>query len=93
VLWFDEYYYEHEDYQFVRAERAAKREAALVIFAGTSFSVGVTDMVMRSAAHRGVPIYNVDPTPRVSHGRVHNIAAGAETVFPALCEMLGVSTS
>src|SRR5687768_676691 len=46
VLWFDESYTGHRDYHIERVLRAAKH-AQLVVFIGTSFSVGVTEYVVR----------------------------------------------
>ncbi|MEM7588361.1 MAG: Sir2 family NAD-dependent protein deacetylase, partial [Acidobacteriota bacterium] len=48
VLWFDEYYTSHEDYQWHRVQSAASR-MNLVLFVGTSFAVGVTDMFVQQA--------------------------------------------
>ena len=43
VLWFDEFYDEHRDYQWERILEAA-RTMHTCLFVGTSFSVGVTDL-------------------------------------------------
>lgn len=91
VLWFDEYYHAHEGYRFLDAERAAKRTASLVLFAGTSFSVGVTDMITRAASFREVPIFNLDPTPRTTHPAITNVPMASELALPAVCEALGVA--
>ncbi|WP_224243556.1 SIR2 family NAD-dependent protein deacylase [Hyalangium gracile] len=91
VLWFDEYYAEHRDYGWHAACRAAEQEARLVIFAGTSFAVGVTDMVLRAARMRDVPVFNIDPTPRISDDDVTSIAAGAEVALVEVCKALGVA--
>ena len=66
-------------------------QTQLVIFAGTSFSVGVTDLVMFFAEMRSLPVYNVDPTPRVKNANIVDIAAGAETALVSVCETLGIS--
>lgn len=89
VLWFDEYYAEHQSYGWQAVCRSAE-EAQLVIFAGTSFSVGVTDLVLRSARFRNVPVFNIDPAPRVSGDGVMSIAAGAEVVLVEVCKALGL---
>ena len=47
--WFDEVYTMHADYEFERAMKAARR-ADLVVFAGTSFAVGITDSFSRRRA-------------------------------------------
>lgn len=49
VLWFDEYYDDHQDYQFRRA-MSAFVAADLVLFVGTSFSVGITEIALRTRA-------------------------------------------
>ncbi len=60
VLFFDEYYQEHSDYRFGDVQRWAA-EAALVLFVGTSFSVGVTDLIVQAALQRSRPIFSIDP--------------------------------
>ena len=45
VLWFDEFYDEHRDYQWERVVEAAQTMDAC-LFVGTSFSVGVTDLFL-----------------------------------------------
>ena len=54
VLWFDEFYGEHEHYQWNRVLAAAASFDA-VLFVGTSFAVGVTDLVSSSAIERRSP--------------------------------------
>jgi NAD-dependent deacetylase len=93
VLFFDEYYQEHTDYRFAEVVKAAT-EADLVLFVGTSFSVGVTDLVLRSAAARDVPTFSIDPSAEASgHGAgdLGCLAEKAEIALPALCRQLGVS--
>lgn len=60
VLWFDEYYNGHRDYQWKRVLEAAKT-AQLVVFVGTSLSVGVTQHIYESALARRVPTFSMDP--------------------------------
>lgn len=91
ILWFDEYYTGHDDYQFERVRRAAEHGAQLVIFVGTSFSVGVTALVLDGARDRGVPIYNIDPTPRIAEPGITHVVAPSETALVELCGALGVS--
>jgi len=90
VLWFDERYDRHADYQIDRVLKMAKR-ATLVVFAGTSFSVGVTEMILQRALHRSAPIFSVDPSGRSPHRRVAVVAQPAETAFVELASKLGVS--
>jgi NAD-dependent deacetylase len=83
VLWFDEYYTGHQDYQWRRVLEAAST-AALVVFVGTSFSVGVTQLVLEAAQDRGVPVFSIDPAARASPGII-GIAAAAEVTLAEVC--------
>jgi NAD-dependent deacetylase len=89
VLFFDEMYDEHVDYRFAEVERAAD-EAALVLFVGTSFSVGVTELLLQAAALRGVPRLSVDPggAPQASWTGIETFAASAEDLLPDVCRRL-----
>lgn len=95
VLFFDEYYTGHADYRFAEVEQAAAT-ASLVLFAGTSFAVGVTDLVLRAALARHRPVVSIDPAglpPRLateSGGPVTltAIREPAETAIPALVRAL-----
>jgi NAD-dependent deacetylase len=86
VLWFDEFYTGHDDYQWARVQRAVPA-AQLVLFVGTSMAVGVTDLVLSNALGRGVPVYSIDPGGRPQRG-VTSLRAPAEQVLPALCQLL-----
>lgn len=89
VLWFDEFYQGHRDYQIDHVLGAAKR-AAVVIFVGTSFAVGVTDMILESALARNAAVFSIDPAAdRAPHRRIRTIAAQAEQLLPDLCAALG----
>ncbi len=89
VLFFDELYTEHRDYRFDEVEEAAQ-EADLLIFAGTSFAVGVTDLVLSSAVRRGVPVYSVDPAAgrAPAWAPVDELQAPAEELLPAALDAL-----
>jgi NAD-dependent deacetylase len=88
LLWFDETYDEHADYQIHRVIAAAE-EAALVLFAGTSFSVGITDLLLDSAWRNGAAAFAVDPAPppRATPG-VRHLRAAAEELLPAIVAAL-----
>ncbi len=92
VLWFDELYDGHQDYQWhrVQQELGAMRLALCI---GTSFSVGVTELVLRSAAMRGVPVFSIDPAaggaPR--HYGIQPLIGRAEELLPAVCAQLGAA--
>lgn len=89
VLWFDEYYTGHDDYGWPAVVASANTQAKLVIFAGTSFAVGVTDLVLQGALGRGVPVFNIDPTPRAGTSQVRSVTAPSEVALVELCERLG----
>jgi NAD-dependent SIR2 family protein deacetylase len=60
VLWFDEHYGSHPSYEWPAVLEACET-MTLAIAVGTSFSVGVTDLVATAAAQRRVPLVIVDP--------------------------------
>jgi NAD-dependent deacetylase len=88
VLWFDESYTGHRDYEIDRVLRAAKR-AAVVLFVGTSFAVGVTELILERALSRGAKLFALDPVARDPHPAVVPVVATAEDGLPALCRALG----
>lgn len=88
VLWFDEFYQEHQDYQWERVQDAAQRMDALV-FVGTSFSVGVTDMFLQAALFSRIPVFSIDPSGFRPHYRLEAIAEKAEELLPAVASRLG----
>lgn len=81
VLWFDETYDSHEDYAFERVVQAASA-ARRVLFVGTSFSVGVTDLVVRAGRARGTPMLGIDPGAAPLPRGVEPLRARAEEVLP-----------
>lgn len=89
VLWFDEFYNGHLDYQWQRVLTAAA-EAALVVFVGTSLSVGVTQLVLDAALERAVPVFSIDPAARSIPGVV-GVAAAAEEALVSLSQRVGAS--
>jgi NAD-dependent deacetylase len=91
VLWFDEHYQEHRDYQLARVLASAER-ATLVLFAGTSFSVGITDLLLQTARRRAADLFAVDPSPPtwVPPG-LRFLVAPAERLLPAAMLRLGGS--
>lgn len=91
ILWFDESYVGHKNYRWREVCAAAETQAKLVIFIGTSFSVGVTELVLHFAEQRNVPTFNIDPTPRVDTPHIVSIAAGAETALVEVCRALGIA--
>lgn len=90
VLFFDEFYSEHHDYQFERVQEAVE-DCDLVLFIGTSLSVGVTDLALRGAMARGVAIASIDPgLPPAGPGlaAVVHFPVAAEEILPRLCQEL-----
>jgi len=60
VLLFDEYY--TDLYRMGTAE-AWMQAARRMVFIGTSFSVNITAIALRTAIQRGIPVEIVDPEP------------------------------
>jgi NAD-dependent deacetylase len=87
VLWFDELYDSHDDYQWSRVLDAAEHSDA-VLFVGTSFSVGVTDMILGAAHERGRPVLSIDPATTAVGTGIDTLCARAEELLPAACEAL-----
>ena len=86
ALFFDEYYQGHDDYRWDEVQAAAGR-AGLLLSVGTSHSVGVTEVLLRSAVGRGVPVLAVDPRAgagdhRPAYPGVTRLAARAERLLP-----------
>lgn len=82
VLLFDEYYDGHEQYQAHRARRALDA-AEVLVFVGTSFSVGITSLAIRSAQVSGAEVVNVNPEP-APFPEVTELTGPAEEVLPKL---------
>ena len=60
VLLFDEYY---TDLYRMGVAEAWMNEASRMVFIGTSFSVNITAIALRTAIQRGIPVEIVDPQP------------------------------
>ena len=88
VLWFDEFYDGHEDYEWPRVLDAAS-QCDLLLFVGTSFAVGVTDLYLRQAIDRDIPVFAIDPGARKPpHPSVIMVSEKAEITLPALIKDL-----
>jgi NAD-dependent deacetylase len=90
VLWFDECYDSHADYQWDRV-CAAAADAELFIFVGTSFSVGVTELLVESALSRGKSVFSIDPHARAPIPGVIAVRAPSETLLPEVLRGLEIS--
>ena len=90
VLWFDEFYDEHRDYQWDRVCLAA-RTLDCVLFVGTSFSVGVTELFLRAALQAGRRVLAVDPgAAHAPYPGVVMLQAASEELLPSACARLGI---
>lgn len=90
VLWFDEVYTSHADYQWERVLRALDR-VKVALCVGTSFAVGFTEAVLQAAFWNGSRVVAVDPGEpplSVRSGFAH-LRAPAEELLPAVCARLG----
>ncbi|QRN93608.1 RNA polymerase subunit sigma [Archangium violaceum] len=81
VLWFDELYTEHEAYQFERVLHQA-RKSSLIVFVGTSFSVGVTARISALALKRRIPVFSIDPAGTQPAPHIQVLAERAEVLLP-----------
>jgi NAD-dependent deacetylase len=90
VLWFDEFYTSHDDYAWERVLAAAD-DAAVFLFVGTSFSVGVTDLLLQAALGRRCPAFLIDPAMSAPHPAVRLVAARAEEALPEVARRLGAT--
>lgn len=86
ALLFDEYYTAHDDYGFDRAAQAIST-ADLILFAGTSFSVGITAMAIDHGASRRARMLSIDPFGRPPRP-VEHLEAHAESVLPEVAAIL-----
>ena len=90
VLWFDELYDEHDDYQWGRVLLAAQTLDCL-IFVGTSLSVGVTELFLQAATEMDRPVLAIDPAAAPPpHPRITMLRAPSEDLLPAACARLGI---
>lgn len=88
VLWFDEYYNEHDDYQWSRVQASAER-MDLLMFVGTSMAVGVTQLFLEAGIRKRIPILSIDPgAAPPPHPSVTVLPAKAEEVLPAVVARL-----
>jgi NAD-dependent deacetylase len=93
VLFFDEFYDDHRDFRFAEVSAAAE-QADLLLFVGTSFAVGVTDMLLRAALRRRARMFSVDPgTLRAPCPEVTLLREPAEELLPRLLRRLPPSTA
>ena len=82
ALWFDESYHSHDDYQVGLVSIVADT-CDLILFVGTSFSVGITEYIYSRGRLRGVPMISIDPNP-VERAGLSYIREDAEKALPEL---------
>lgn len=82
VLLFDETYDSHPAYG-MRTARRALNDAEVILFVGTSFSVGITDYATRAGRYAGARLVNVNVEAVEEHGFV-NLLGPAEVTLPSL---------
>lgn len=90
VLWFDEQYTGHEDYRLDDAYEWTEAGTVL-IFVGTSNSVGITMMASMPFHDKGLPIFNMDPHATIPD--TLQIKGRAEIILPRLAHQLHLATS
>lgn len=89
VLWFDEFYADHDDYQWPRVQAAAA-SMKLLLFVGTSFAVGVTELFLQASRSVGCPTFSINPESFPAWMGAENVTAKAEEALPAVVkEVLG----
>ena len=84
VLWFDEWYHSHYDYQYENTIRFLEA-ADLMIFVGTSFSVGITEAALETAKYNKTKIWVIDP---VEPPEGNWIQGKAEEILPEVLRLL-----
>lgn len=89
VLWFDEMYTGHTGYRWSTVTEACER-MDLILAVGTSFSVGVTELVGLAANQRRAPLFIVDPSAAPGPPGLHavHVREKAEELLPAVAATL-----
>ena len=82
VLLFDEMYDSHPAYGMRQARRALN-DAEIIVFVGTSFSVGITDYALRAGRYANARLVNVN-IESVDGLGFENLVGPSEVVLPAL---------
>jgi NAD-dependent SIR2 family protein deacetylase len=88
VLLFDEYYESHPLYRAREAQQWLNA-ADVVVFVGTSFSVGITAMALQAARYNEAKLINVNLDPIDELGFL-NVLGPSEQTLPALADAAGV---
>lgn len=88
VLLFDETYDSHPAYG-MRAARRALNDAEVILFVGTSFSVGITEYAIRAGVYGGARLVNVN-VEAMQDERFLNVLGPAEQTLPRLADAAGM---
>lgn len=92
VLLFDEFYDDHRDFRFGDVCTAAD-QADLLLFIGTSFAVGITDLLLRTGLRRRLPMFSIDPAAsRPPYPEVILLPHPSEELLPSVLERLAGSS-
>jgi NAD-dependent deacetylase len=86
ALLFDEGYHSHDFYQFRKMEEWLS-EAQVIVFAGTSFNVRLTEIALEHARAESIPVYNFNTQDFLgSTVRLNatNISGSSEETLPRL---------
>ena len=86
VLWFDEYYTAHSDYRFSELPERL-RDVDVILFVGTSFSVGITASITDFGLQNQIPMWVVDPC-EPEHPLMNWLEGGAEVILPQVMAAL-----
>mmetsp|Transcript_5991 Transcript_5991/g.8793 ORF Transcript_5991/g.8793 Transcript_5991/m.8793 type:complete len:384 (-) Transcript_5991:71-1222(-) len=90
-LLFDEGYHSHSYYQFEKIEDWISNYADVMVFVGTSFSVTITDVAVRHAMEKSIPVYNFNLHERVNSSarlNVENIMGDSSETLVELLSMV-----
>ena len=88
VLWFDETYDGHDSYRFSEASELFWK-SDLVVFVGTSFSVGITEHAMMAATmNPETKVWTIDPHTAPPDGGGQWLQALSEEALPEVLQSL-----
>ena len=88
VLLFDELYDSHPAYQMRKARRALN-DAEVIMFVGTSFSVGITDYAVRAGLYAKATLVNVNVEPADPELGFVDLLGPSEETLPELLRHVG----
>ena len=89
ALLFDEGYHSHSHYNFEKAENWISKASAIV-FVGTSFAVGITNVALDFARSKQLPVFNFNLNDRLEPTQLlqaENIMGVSDETLPALAKL------